>query len=1155
MTEREQLEQAIAALEGQRVILGDAVVSASIAALRQQLSALASAKAPISELRGERKLVTVMFADISGFTSMAETMDPEAVRDLMNACFERLVPVVEKYEGTVDKFIGDEIMALFGAPVAHEDDPIRALRAALDMIDELAAFNLHHSTDLGLHFGINTGHVIAGGIGTRGRQEYSVMGDAVNLAARLEDASERGESLVGPDTYRLTAPLFEFQTLEPIRVKGKAEPVQVYRLLAAKAVRGKVRGIEGLESALVGRDDEFGALQEAVERLQSGIGGIVTVVGEAGLGKSRLVAELRKQLSTLNFQLSTPQWVEGRCLSYGGSVAYLLWLDVLRGMLGVTADASPDAVRDALRERVQVLCPDRFDEVYPYLVRLMSLPLTGEEEDALRGLDGESLKFVTFRAVETLIESVARKQPLVIVCEDLHWADPTSIEFLDRLLTLTDRAPLLIICVFRPETEHRCWQIKETAARVYRHRHTDLWLDPLSAAESETLVGNLLHVEDLPQELGGRILSHAEGNPFYVEEIIRSLIDGGAIVRDEASGRWQAMEGVADIVLPDTLHGVLMARIDRLQEETKRVLQLASVIGRVFFYRVLAEIAREERQLDTRLLTLQREQLIRERARVPELEYIFKHHLTQEAAYNGLLKKERRAYHRQVAEALERLFPERAEELVGLLAHHWERAGETGRAVAYLRQAGEQAAAQFANAEAVSYFGRALSLTPEEDLAERYALLLAREKVYDVQGAREAQARDLAALEGLVKVLDNNRHRAELVLRQANYAVTTGDYAGGIAAARAAIEAAEMVQDGSTEAAAYLKWGWVLWRQGEYKAARSRLQQALALARAVQSGRVEGASLRSLGHVCWHLGDYPRAESYYKQALRICRETGDWRGEGTSLNNLGIVCSERGDYVGAKGYYERALYVKREIGDRQGEGMVLNNLGNVSAYQGTYAEARSHYEQALCIYREIRHRQAEGTTLANLSLLYHHLGNDKGASQYGQQALVIAKDIGDRRVQGYASTFLGHAWAGLGCLTEATAAYEQALALWRELDQPSLAMEPLAGLARVSLDQGHPESLTQAQTQVEQMLSHLETDSMLDGTEEPLRVYLTSYQVLQANGDPRAKGILETAYNLLQERATEIGDEKLRGSFLEGVASHREIVKEFTRVTGENTDD
>ncbi|MFZ5916409.1 MAG: ABC transporter substrate-binding protein [Chloroflexota bacterium] len=715
----QQLEQAIAALEAQRTVLGDAVVDASIAALREKLAALSAQEMTSPHLRGERRLVTVMFADVSGFTALSERMDPETVRDLMNACFECLVPVVKKYGGAVDKFIGDAIMALFGAPVAHEDDPVRALHAALDMQTQLLTFNAQHATDLGIHFGINTGPVIAGDLGTRQRQEYTVMGDTVNVAARLEDISERGEILVGPDTYRLAAPLFEFETMVPVRVKGKSEPVPVYRLLAARAIPGKMRGIVGLASPLVGREVEFRALQKAIERVQAGAGGIVTLMGDAGLGKSRLVAEIRGGVAAAPLQ-----WVEGRCLSYGASIAYLLWLDILRGLLSVAADATPTAVREALLQQTQTLCPDRFDQVFPYLARLLSLPLAPKDEATLHELDGETLKARTFDAVAAWIERAAQHRPVAVICEDLHWADPTSLELLEQLLPLVDRAPLLFVCLFRPEREHRCWRIQEIAGRDYPHRHTGLALDPLSVAEGKELVGHLLRVEGLPLPLRERILSHAEGNPFYVEEIIRSLIDDGAIVHDQAAGRWQATRDVADITIPDTLHGVLMARIDRLHRESKRVLQLASVIGRLFFYRVLAEIAREQQRLDDHLLTLQREEMIRERARTPELEYIFKHQLTQEAAYNGLLKKERRAYHRQVAETLERLFPGRVEEQLGLLAYHWERAEEPDKATAYLLQAGDQARLAYAHAEAIDYYQRALAFLKEQKEHERAARTL-----------------------------------------------------------------------------------------------------------------------------------------------------------------------------------------------------------------------------------------------------------------------------------------------------------------------------------------------------------------------------------------------------------------------------------------------
>ena len=383
------------------------------------------------------------------------------------------------------------------------------------------------------------------------------------------------------------------------------------------------------------------------------------------------------------------------------------------------------------------------DGVPVRLTTPMSLSLEEEVETGLAQLDGQELKAGTFRAVERLLASVANQGPLVLVAEDLHWADPTSIAQLERLLPLTERAALLMVCLFRPEREHSSWRLREMAARDHGRLHTDLCLDPLSAPESKRLVENLLSLERLPGQLKEQIWERAEGNPFYMEEVLRSLIDEGAIAQEEDTGRWLAMRDVAEIAIPETLQGVLLARIDRLQEETKRVLQMAAVIGRMFLYRVLAAIAEEERDLDGQLLTLQQEEMIQERARLPELEYIFKHHLTQEAAYNGLLKAQRQVFHRRVAEALERLFPGRVEEQVGLLAYHWERAGDAEKAAEYLLRAGDRARLVYAHEEAVGYYRRALVFLEEMEAYDRAAqtqmkLGLTYDTAFDFQRSRQA---------------------------------------------------------------------------------------------------------------------------------------------------------------------------------------------------------------------------------------------------------------------------------------------------------------------------------------------------------------------------------------------------------------------------------
>jgi class 3 adenylate cyclase len=583
-----QLEAAIAGLESQRALLGDAVVDMALAPLRKQLVELNKA-AQSPSFEGERKLVTIMFADISGFTAMSEKMDPEQVRSLMNACFDALVPAIRKYGGTVDKFIVDEIMALFGAPTAHENDPERALRAALEMMEALRLFNAQRNTDLGLHFGVNTGAVIAGGIGSQQQQQYSVMGDAVNLASRLEDASDRGDIFVGPDTYRLTAPLFEFEALEPIRLKGKAEPVPIYKLLRAKAQPGRVRGLAGLESAMVGRDAELAALLKASDAARSGTGGVAVIIGEPGLGKSRLIAEWRGDVQ-LNAPAPMPRWAEGRCLSYGQGLAYHLLIDLLYSLIGVPPAAEPTEAQAALRALTAELFGDGALEVYPYLAHLLSLSLEGEAHERVKALDPQALQSQYLAALRRLLNSLAARGPLIVILEDIHWADPSSTDLLIKLLPLTQEAPLLFCALTRPEPDAPGWRWV-TAARELAPvgaALTEITLHPLTEADSRQLVANLLEVEALPERTRALILQKAEGNPFFVEEVIRMLIDRGGIVR-QGNG-WAAMKEIENVEIPDNLQGLLMARIDRLPEDAKRTLRVASVIGRQFAVKVLEQV-------------------------------------------------------------------------------------------------------------------------------------------------------------------------------------------------------------------------------------------------------------------------------------------------------------------------------------------------------------------------------------------------------------------------------------------------------------------------------------------------------------------------------------------------------------------------------------
>jgi class 3 adenylate cyclase len=539
-------------------------------------------------MAGERRMVTVLFADISGFTALSERMDPETVRGLINACFDRLVPAVEKYGGVVDKFIGDEIMALFGAPVAHEDDPARALRASLEMMAILAEFNQAHQVDLGMHAGVNTGLVVSGGIGSQGRQQYSVMGDAVNLAARLEDASTSGEILVGPDTHRHTAPLFDFAALEPIQVKGKSEPTPVFRLLGLKERPEPVRGLVGLSSPLVGRADELNALVQLSDAVAAGLGRVAALVGEPGLGKSRLLSEWRQAVN--DRYPGRFRWAEGNCVSYGQGLAYHLLIDLLHSLIGVPQNAPPEESDAALEQLCQRLFGPAALDVYPFLAHLLSLPLSGPARERVQQLDPQALQAHYLAGLRQLCRALAEENPLVLILEDTHWADPSSTDLVIKLLPLATETALLLCFTTRPERESPGWKLLTAARDQIGSGLTELHLRTLTEADSRQLIANLLEIEDLPETARTLILRKAEGNPFFVEEVIRMLIDRGLLVRS-GSG-WRATGAIENVDIPDNLQGLLLARIDRLPEEVKYTLRVASVIGRQFSVRVLEEVLR-----------------------------------------------------------------------------------------------------------------------------------------------------------------------------------------------------------------------------------------------------------------------------------------------------------------------------------------------------------------------------------------------------------------------------------------------------------------------------------------------------------------------------------------------------------------------------------
>ena len=665
----------------------------------------------------ERRPVTILFTDIVGSTAIVERMDPEDWMTIVGEAFARLNRTVERFDGTVARLMGDGLLAFFGAPVAHEDDPERAVRCGLELVRAIDEYVREvgpaHGIELRVRVGINTGPVVVGTVGTDVAHEYTAMGDAVNVAARIEAAARPGAVLVTAETYRFVAPLVEATDVGPLELKGKAAPVRAYEVMRLRAGATTTRGLAGLQAPMVGRDAELAALRATFAVSAKGQGRMALVIGEPGIGKTRLLSELRAEVTR-----TTPgaHWIETRAVSYGQALAYGIVGDLVRTMVGVGTTAADEQLRGALARTTQELLGEAWPEAYAYLGHLLSLELEPEQRARISSLEREVTKRYGASLV-LLLRAAVLRGPTVLVLEDLHWADAASTDVLLQVIPLVGEVPLLCVATTRPERDAAGWRLVSYVRDVFADALVDVRLQPLSGDEARTLVSGLLAIESLPAATCDLILAKAEGNPFFVEEVVRVLIDRGAIVRD--GERWVATPGVAAVEIPDTLQGLLLARIDRLTPEAKRTLRVASVIGRQFGVRILERLL-EATTVSGRpeLAQLEARGLVQIAAFEPELEYLFRHALVQDAAYASLLKQDRRALHRHAAETLLAFYPDRVRANAAVIALHFERAEEPEPAATHYLIAGDHALERFANREALAAFERVLALLPVE---ERFA--------------------------------------------------------------------------------------------------------------------------------------------------------------------------------------------------------------------------------------------------------------------------------------------------------------------------------------------------------------------------------------------------------------------------------------------------
>jgi len=849
---------------------------------RPQLQTLGA----VTTLPGEMKQVTVLFCDIVNSTPLTERLGPEGMRDLVHGFLDASLAEVHRYGGTAPQFTGDGFMALFGAPLTHEDHVRRALLAALAIgraLDEAATTD-PGCAELMVRMGIHTGPVVFGPVADNLSMDYTVIGDTANVAARLQQAAEPGTILVSEETRRFAEGFARVEPVGPLILKGKAEPIPAYRLLGVSHRRSGLREAPSPRTAIfVNRESEIAILHNFLRQVENGHGQAVGLVGEPGIGKSRLLAEFRRQVAD-----GRASWVEGRCLSYGTAIPYLLALDLLRSNCGILETDAPDAVADKVRSGLREVGMD-LDETAPILLHLL------EVKDAAGWLlsNPEAVKGQAFETLRQLAVKSSQRRPLILVLEDLHWVDKVSEEFLGFLAENVRDARVLLLGTYRPGYRPP-WIDRSYAGQTP--------LQPLSRDNSIQMVRSVLQPEHLIDLVTQEIVAKADGNPFFLEQL--------------ALHAGEARDLRTDLMVPDTIHDVVMARIDRLPDETKRLLQTAAVIGREFPIRLLKAVWQGTGSAEDHLHELIRLEFLYERIETEGSVYVFRHALTQETAYGSLLERHRRAHHGAVGRALEELYSGRTEEVAELLALHFGRSNEAEKSVDYAILAGEKSQRRWANSEALTYFNDALHrldllADTEANRLRRIDAVLKQGEIKFALGQHAEQVQALDRLAGLVHRADDPRRRATwhywrgrshiMTGGQPNIAIDHCNIAAEIAAA-AGLKEIRAYADACL-ALAYLTAG--------------RLREA------IESGERALHAFESLGNWWWvvrtisdlspaaiALGEWEKSLNYCRQAIELGTSLNDVRLKVIGLWRMGVTYIQQGDSQRGIEYCNEALALR-----------------------------------------------------------------------------------------------------------------------------------------------------------------------------------------------------------------------------------------------------
>jgi len=958
-----------------------------------------------SSIEGERKLVTVLFADVANFTALSEKLDPEEVHQIMDGCFKILMDEIHRYEGTINQFTGDGVMALFGAPLSHEDHAQRACYAALSIQRVIADYGEKIKKDCGVEFamriGLNSGHVIVGSIGDDLRMDYTAVGDTTNLASRMESMAKPGTVLISKSTHRIVRDYFEYNPIGKIQVKGKEKPQDAYELIKTTKIETRIHAAaaKGL-TKFVGRKNSMAALQECLDKMLSGSGQVVGVVGEAGVGKSRLILEMRNRLRKKKYT-----WLEGRCIHYGSSMAYLPILDILKSYFEIIEGDREFIIKKKINDKIVDL-DKKLSTVIPPFQDLLSLEV---DDETFTRLEPKKKRERTFESLRDLFIRQSQNAPLILVMDDLQWIDKTTEEFLNYLIYWLGNTCIMLILLYRPEYTHQ-WGNKSY--------YTKIGLDQLGTASSAELVQAILEGGEVVPELRELILSRTTGNPLFMEELTHTLIENGTI--QKKNNTYVLSRKTADIQVPDTIQGIIAARMDRLEDNLKQTMQVASVIGRDFAFRILQTITGMREELKTYLLNLQGLEFIYEKSLFPELEYIFKHALTKDVAYNSLLHARRKEIHEKIGNAIEDIYASRLEEFYEMLAYHYSKSDNHQKAFQYLKLSGEKASGNYANWEAFGFYKEAinaLKCLPETE-ENKKAQIEVYNLIYEpmiLLGNPENSLEMFQDGERLSKELGDERSLARFYSNINLIYATRGEPLRGRKYAENGFIKAKNIQDIELMAPLANDCSWSYSTSGEYFKIPDIAPDTIAM---IEKNRRESECFgrpyniySSLCSVCGlsmaMLGLFEEAKIYLEKAFKSATKINDLIV--LSMNNWqhGVLYSLKGNGQHAIKHFQDSIKHCEEVNWPMLAGLSWCWSGYGHYLLGDLLTAIKYVEKGLSIHRNTHAMLFLSMHHVFLSLIHHDSGKLNEAQTNAEKALELAQKNNGIDMEGWSRICLG----------------------------------------------------------------------------------------------------------------------------------------------------